>query len=148
MNTGGGGGSLRSESSVQDLYWLAPSSPGEEEVKDSALGHDVHSGGGQDLLDLPVGGARVEHGGPEHGGKVVVAHLVVSLHAGHPHQVLDQEDDAGLARVLRQLREEMEVGSRSLGFVLDRVSFEKLRIRFAGEYTLWQIPAVNIMSYM
>ena len=81
-------------------------------------------------------------------GEVVVTHLVVSLHAGHPHQVLDQEDDAGLAWVLRQLREEMEVGSRSLGFVLDRVSFEKLWIRFTGEYTLWQIPAVNKMSYL
>ena len=90
----------------------------------------------------------MEHGGSEDGGEVVQRHLVLPVQAGHPHQVLDQEDDAGLAWVLRQLREEMEVGSRSLGFVLDRVSFKKLWIRFAGEYTLWQIPAVNIMSYL
>ena len=88
MNTGGVGGGLRSESSVQDLYWLAPSSPGEEEVKDSALGHDVHSGGGQDLLDLPVGGARVEHGGPEHRGNVVQRHLVLVLQVRNSHHVL------------------------------------------------------------
>ena len=90
----------------------------------------------------------MQHGRAEHGGQVVQGHLVLPVQGGHPHQVLDQEDDAGLGRVLRQLREEMEVGSRSLGFVLDRVSFEKLWIRFAGEYTLWQIPAVNIISYL
>ena len=133
MNTGGVGGGLRSESSVQDLYWLAPSSPGEEEVKDSALGHDVHSGGGQDLLDLPVGGARVEHGGPEHGGKVVVAHLVVSLHAGHPHQVLDQEHDAGLVGVLRQLAEQLEVGLGPLVSVRDAVGLQELAVGLRGE---------------
>ena len=103
---------------------------------------------GQQLRRVAAAGPGVEHGGSEDGGEVVQGHLVLPVQAGHPHQVLDQEDDAGLARVLRQLREEMEVGSRSLGFVLDRVSFEKLRIRFAGEYTLWQIPAVNIMYYL
>ena len=103
---------------------------------------------GQQLGRGAAAGPGVGHGGSEDGGEVVQGHLVLPVQAGHPHQVLDQEDNAGLARVLRQLREEMEVGSRSLGFVLDRVSFEKLRIRFAGEYTLWQIPAVNIMSYL
>ena len=103
---------------------------------------------GQQLGRVAAAGPGVEHGGTEDGGEVVQGHLVLPVQAGHPHQVLDHEDNAGLARVLRQLREEMEVGSRSLGFVLDRVSFEKLRIRFAGEYTLWQIPAVNIMSYL
>ena len=83
-------------------------------MEDAALGHDVHCGAGQHLLHLPVPRPGVEHGGAEDGGEVVVAHLVVGLHAGHPHQVLDQEHDAGLVGVLRQLAEQLEVGLGSL----------------------------------
>ena len=53
----------------------------------------------------------MEHGGSEDGGEVVQGHLVLPVQAGHPHQVLDQEDDAGLAGVLGKLGEEVEVGS-------------------------------------
>ena len=66
-------------------------------------------------------------------------HLVLPVEGSHPHQVLDQEDDAGLAGVLGELREEVEVGSGSLLRVLDRVSFEKFWVRFTCENAFRQI---------
>ena len=53
----------------------------------------------------------MQHGRAEHGGQVVQGHLVLAVQGGHPNQVLDQEDDAGLAGVLGKLGEEVEVGS-------------------------------------
>ena len=81
----------------------------------------------------------MQHGRPEHGGQVVQGHLVLPVEGGDAHQVLDEEDDAGLAGVLGKLGEEMQVGSGSLLHVLDRVSFKKFRVRFTCENAFRQL---------
>ena len=81
----------------------------------------------------------MQHGRAEHGGQVVQRHLVLPVEGGHSHQVLDQEDDARLARVLGKLGEEVEVGSGPLFRVLDRVGFKKFRVRFTCEYAFRQV---------
>ena len=81
----------------------------------------------------------MQHGRPEHGGQVVQRHLVLPVEGGDAHQVLDEEDDAGLAGVLGKLGEEMQVGSGSLLRVLDRVSFKKFWVRFTCENAFRQL---------
>ena len=81
----------------------------------------------------------MEHGRAEDGGQVVQRHLVLAVEGGHPHQVLDQEDDASLAWILGKLGEEVEVGSGLLFCVLDCVSFKKFRVRLTCEYAFRQV---------
>ena len=81
----------------------------------------------------------MQHGRAEDGGEVVQRHLVLAVEGGHPHQVLDKEDDAGLAWVLGKLGEEVEVGSGLLFRVLDCVRFKKFRVRLTCEYAFRQV---------
>ena len=85
----------------------------------------------------------MQHGRAEHGGQVVQGHLVLPVEGGDAHQVLDEEDDAGLAGVLGKLGEEMEVGPGSLLHVLDRVSFKKFWVRFTCENAFRQLSEKN-----
>jgi hypothetical protein len=112
----------------------------------------------------------VQHRGAEHGRQVVQGHLVLALEmvwsdmqavtgdhyleGGDPDQMLDQEDDAGLARVLWQLAEQVKVGARPLvlGSQLGRVGaalhyllcycvgIKQLGVGLAGEDALREVP--------
>ena len=102
---------LSSNLALDNLNGLASGSAGQEEVEDSGLGHHVDRAGGQLILSgllARVVVAAVKHRRPEHGGQVVEGHLVLDLELTDPDHVLDEEDDASLVGVVRDLREQVE----------------------------------------
>ena len=85
------------QGTIKDLDWFSSSSAWQEEVEDATLSHDIHGAGGQEsITSLLVMWTAVEHGGSKDGGQVVEWHLVMLLHAGHPHQVFHQEHNTRL----------------------------------------------------